>query len=169
LPEDLRQLYTEVANGGFGPGGGLASLKELTGRYRALLVDPPGEGGQGWPKHLLPFNLTEPGLDCYDLESGRVVFWDEESLADGPSDRVWKRSFRTTAETLGAWLEDWLSRPPLSEQMDRQMEEALLQGLRATLAHWRAMTPEERAEYGLPAEGWEQVLFGHLGIDLEKL
>jgi hypothetical protein len=31
------------------------------------------------------------------------------------------------------------------------------------------MTPEQRAEMGLPEEGWEKELFGHLGVDLEGL
>ena len=37
------------------------------------------------------------------------------------------------------------------------------------LAYWRAKSVEERAEFGLPEEGWEEELFGHLGIDLTKL
>ncbi len=41
----------------------------------------------------------------------------------------------------------------------------LLDDLRTSLEYWRAMTPEERAEYGLPEVGWEQELFGHLGVD----
>ena len=45
----------------------------------------------------------------------------------------------------------------------------MLSGLRSTIAYWRAMTPEERATYGLPATGWEQELFGHLGVDLSRL
>ncbi|MDX1486065.1 MAG: hypothetical protein R3229_16460 [Alphaproteobacteria bacterium] len=32
-----------------------------------------------------------------------------------------------------------------------------------------APVPGERAEMGLPEEGWEEELFGHLGIDLGKL
>lgn len=89
LPDDLKQLYTEVANGGFDPSGGLASLEEVTERYLDLIANPPGERGQRWPEHLLPINLTEPGADCYDLRSGQIILWDEESFADGPSDRIW--------------------------------------------------------------------------------
>lgn len=169
LPDDLKQLYADVANGGFGPSGGLAALDALTARYLHLLANPPGERGQEWPENLLPINLTEPGADCYDLTSGQIVFWDEESLADGPSDRVWNRSFKKAAKSLDAWLESWLSEPPMAEQLNRNMEEVLLDGMRATLAYWRAKTPEERAEFGLPEEGWEEELFGHLGIDLKNL
>jgi len=132
-------------------------------------ADPPGEGGQTWPPELLPINLSEPGADCYDVRTGRIAFWDEESLADGPGDRVWKRSFKPAARSLAAWMEDWLSKPPMHEQLNKQLEEARLQGLRTSLAYWRAKTVEERAAMGLPEEGWEEVLFGHLGIDLKKL
>ncbi len=47
------------------------------------------------------------------------------------------------------------------------MEEAMLDHLRSTLAYWRVKSPEERAAMGLPEEGWEEELFGYLGIDLK--
>lgn len=166
LPDDLKQLYTEIANGGFGPGDGLASLNEVARRYRELTASPPGEQGQKWPERLLPFILTVPGADCYDLETGQIVLWDEELLADGAQ---WEQSFRKDAESLTAWLEAWLARPPLAEQQEQGMEEALLENMKTTLAYWRAKSVEERAEFGLPEEGWEEELFGHLGIDLTKL
>jgi hypothetical protein len=133
------------------------------------MADPPGERGQRWPEHLLPINLSEPGADCYDLKSGGIVYWDEESLADGPSDRIWKRSFKTAAKSLGAWLEAWLSKPPMGETLKQDMEKFLRENLKSTIAHWRAKSPEERAAMGLPEEGWEEELFGHLGIDLKNL
>ena len=169
LPDDLKHLYTAIANGGFGPADGLAPLEEVAKRYLDLRTAPPGEQGQRWPDHLLPINLTEPGLDCYDLQSGEIVFWDEKSLAEGPSDRVWHRSFERAAENLSAWLEDWLARPPKREALDHEMDQVLRDGLRSTMAHWRAMAPEERAAMGLPDEGWEEELFGHLGVDLKTL
>lgn len=57
----------------------------------------------------------------------------------------------------------------MGEQFKQQMEEHMLEHLRSSIAHWRAMSPEERAAMGLPEEGWEEELFGHLGIDLKKL
>lgn len=45
----------------------------------------------------------------------------------------------------------------------------MLDGMRRTLAEWRAKTPQERAEFGLPEIGWEKELFGHLNIDLDDL
>ena len=169
LPADLKQLYAGVADGGFGPAGGLAPLAQLVARHRDLMAEPPGEGGQLWPEHLLPIGLAEPGADCYDLKTGAIVYWDEEALAEGPSDAVWARSFRTAADSLATWLEDWLAAPPMALRLEQNMEQVLLDGLKQSLAHWRAMSPEERAAMGLPEEDWEQELFGHLGVDLKGL
>jgi hypothetical protein len=57
----------------------------------------------------------------------------------------------------------------MAETLSQDMEALALESLRRSLAHWRAMTPEQRAEMGLPEEGWEKELFGHLGVDLEGL
>ena len=165
FPIDLAQLYRSVANGGFGPGDGLAPLDAMTDRYLAFRAEPMGPEGEPWPANLLPITLTEPGADCLDLDTGGIVFWDEESLADIP----WPNSFKPAADNLGAWLEDWLASPPLADQVTDTIDEGLRENMRQTLAHWRAMTPEQRAEYGLSEDGWEEQLFGHLGIDLKGL
>ncbi len=88
LPGDLAQLYSSVAEGGFGPSAGLASLEAIADRYGQLMAAPQGEDGQEWPQHLLPIGLATPGADCYDLRSGHIVCWDEESLAAGPGDQI---------------------------------------------------------------------------------
>jgi hypothetical protein len=118
---------------------------------------------------LLPFTRTEPGHDCIDVNTGAVVVWDEETLAEESSDAVWKRSFKPNAADLAAWFENWVGTPSPEQQMKDQMQEAMRNGLRQSLEYWRAKTPAERAEAGLPEEGWEQALFGHLGIDLSTL
>ncbi len=86
-----------------------------------------------------------------------------------PRRRHLAASFRPQADSLAAWLEDWLGRPPAADAVKQQVEEALLDNLRQTLAYWRAKSPAERAEMGLPEDGWEEDFFGHLGIDLSKL
>jgi len=169
LPPSLRQLYEEVANGGFGPGAGILPLQEVVRIYRALLTTPPGRRGQKWPSHLLPITRTDPGHQCIDLNSGELIFWDEEELANGASDKVWKRSFKREAPDLGHWFERWLQTPSPEQKMRESMQKAKLEAMRQTLAYWRGKTPEERAAFGLPETGWENVLFGHLGIDLSTL
>ncbi|MEZ5831189.1 MAG: SMI1/KNR4 family protein [Dongiaceae bacterium] len=168
LPDELQQLL-KIADGGFGPGAGLMSLAEIVGTYRDLLADAPGPRGQEWPRHLLPFTRTRPGHDCIDTRTGAIVVWDEEELADGVSDKVWKRSFKPDAPDLAAWFERWVGTASPAQKTQDMMQQAMLSGLRQTLAYWRAKTPQERAAFGLPETGWEQALFGHLGIDLSKL
>jgi hypothetical protein len=104
------------------------------------------------------------------VTSGKIVFWDEEELADGVSDKVWKRSFKTDAPDLGSWFERrWLGTPSPEQKMKAMMEQGMHSALKQSLDYWRAKTPQERAAFGLPESGWEQHLFGHLGIDLNKL
>src|SRR6185295_9456697 len=169
LPVPLRQLYSQVGNGGFGPVAGIMPLKQLVDTYLDLKKNPPGQRGQTWPPHLLPITGTEPGHDCIDVNSGAMIFWDEEELADGPSDKVWKRSFKPDAADLGAWFEKWLGTPSPEQKMQDMMQKSMLSGIKASLDYWRARTPAERAAFGLPETGWEEKLFGHLGIDLSKL
>lgn len=169
FPLDLRRLYLEVADGGFGPAPGLHPLRAVRDTYLDLTSTPPGRRGQAWPPALIPITTNNPGHHCVDAPSGAVIFWDEEELADGPSDRVWRRSFKPEAADLGAWLEAWVGSPSPEEQQRAMMQNAMLSGLRTTLEYWRARTTEERAAFGLPEVGWEDALFGHLGIDLSQL
>lgn len=169
LPPLLRRLYAEVADGGFGPGGGILKLRDLVRTYGELTKEPPGPRGQKWPENLLPITRGEPGHDCVDVTNEAVIFWDPEELASGGSDKVWKRSFKPEAPNLATWFEKWVGTPSPEEAMKAMMEKAQLDGLRQTLAHWRAKSPAERAAFGLPETGWEEKLFGHLGVDLSKL
>jgi len=169
LPVPLRQLYAQIADGGFGPGAGIMPLKQVVETYLDLIKNPPGQRGQKWPPHLLPITATDPGHDCIDVNSGAMIYWDEEELADGGSDKVWKRSFKADAADLGAWFEKWLGTKSPEEKTKDLMQNAMLNSVRTTLQHWRAKTPAERAAFGLPETGWEEKLFGHLGIDLSKL
>lgn len=169
LPPALKQVLSGIADGGFGPGAGLMPLAEIVATYRDLTANPPGPRGQEWPRHLLPFTATRPGHDCLDVKTGAVIVWDEEALADGASDKVWKRSFKPEAPDLAAWFARWVEAKSPAEETQDLMQWAMLKGLRTTLDHWRSKTPEERAAFGLPETGWEQALFGHLGIDLSKL
>ena len=59
--------------------------------------------------------------------------------------------------------------PSLEEQTKTILQNKMRDDIREQLKVWRAKTPAERAGYGLPETGWEQELFGHLGLDLSKL
>ena len=82
LPPALRQAYAEIADGGFGPGDGLYGLAQLTAKYREMTAEPVGPQGQAWPAALLPVNGLDWDLVAIDRDSGGLVYWDVEALAD---------------------------------------------------------------------------------------
>ena len=169
LPEPLRQLFTRIANGGFGPYSGFLPLQDMVTTYLSLREEPPGPRGQKWPDELLPLTSDDSGHCCINRNSGALVFWDIEELASGGSDKVWKKSFKAEAPDLSAWLEAWLNRPSPEEKTKDLIQQGMTFAIKKSLEYWRSKTPEERAKYGLPETGWEEKLFGHLGIDLTKL
>jgi hypothetical protein len=174
LPEELRQLYA-IADGGFGPGGGLFSLRELVSRYRELTKEPYGPLGQDWPANLLPIFDEDPVLICIDLESGRIVAWDPEEIEDEERDEDWQRSFIPQQASLAALMDEWLGAPTLEEESTRILDEAhekLRTAKKSPVTGWPIQlddindqieaeitalgySPELRAEYGLPETGWE--------------
>lgn len=111
LPPELRQFYTEVANGGVGMGDGIYGLDRLVAKYRELTCRPAGPQGQDWPRNLLPIQGEDYELVSIDRDSGKLIFWDLEDLdddedlpADNPS---WAESFRHEADSLEEWLGKW--------------------------------------------------------------
>ncbi|MDH4307107.1 MAG: SMI1/KNR4 family protein [Acidimicrobiia bacterium] len=169
FPDQLRRLYTDVADGGFGPHGGLLTASQAIDAFLELTSAPQGPDGQPWPRQLLPITWTDPGYDCIDTSTGAVVFWDEEALAEDDSEKGWLDSFNPEADELFTWLRPWLESPDPNVARRDAMEDAMLAGIKASLDYWRGMSPEARAEFGLSEQGWEQELFGHLGIDLDRL
>jgi len=106
IPAALRQLYGSIADGGFGPGGGLFPLDRMIAEYEEMTGEPAGPQNQPWPANLLPLIDAEPGYDCLDLDSGEVIAWDPEEI-EGYSNAAWLRSFKPAAPSLAAWLEEW--------------------------------------------------------------
>ena len=165
LPVVLRQLYGGVADGGFGPGPGFLSIDSVADRYLAVQAEVPRT--QRWPDRLLPIVDDDPVLDCIDASTanGPVVTWDPDGLSERAGDRTWQRSFRERAPSLEAWLEGWLSATSHEERMQEVMRKARIDSARQSRAWFAAMTPEQRASYGLPEVGWERQIAGGLGLD----
>jgi SMI1-KNR4 cell-wall len=100
FPPLLSRLYCEVANGGFGPAGGMLGLERghadsegmtLVEAYKALRE-------AGLPQPLLPlWDWGSPAWSCLDTRSaeGRIVTQD----ADGST---------LTTFDLHSWLDSWL-------------------------------------------------------------
>lgn len=170
LPGDLKQLYASVANGGFGPGTGFLPLAELAAQYREFRSEAQGPCAEIWPAHLLPIVPVDMGEACYDLETGRIVCWDREELVDEEAEEeAWGRSFKPWADSLADWLEQWLGAKPVGEQVADQYARAVIDRARAAVEACHAMTPEQRADMGLPEEGWEEQVCRNHGADPEEV
>jgi hypothetical protein len=117
LPRLLARVYTEVADGGVGPGEGLLPLHEATGPRTRSLVDEyevvceASEHGYGapWPRHLLPVarwsdgvwmvvDTADPAHPVYEVDDGDVEDDDE---------RPW--DVPPVAPSLESWLEAWIA------------------------------------------------------------
>jgi len=170
VPDDLKQLYTSIANGGFGPSAGFLPLAELADRYREIRSEPQGPCDEMWPEHLLPVVPVDMGEACYDLETGKIVCWDQEELMDEESEaEAWDRSFKPWADSLADWLEKWLGEQPMSEQVAEQHRMHRIEIARTAVEGLRGMTQAERAEMGLPDEGWEEMVCRNHGADPDEV
>lgn len=164
LPAPLRQVYLEVGDGGFGPGGGILSAHAAASAWRSLTDEPAGPAEQPWPRYLLPFSDRNPGYDCIDIRNGRIVVWDPEEIEDD-SDRSWRRSFRDDTDSLAAYFEGWLSSRNPYEAAQEQAMAGVVEQARAARAHIASLSQEERMAMGLPEVGWESVVWGGIGWD----
>ena len=177
LPAPLRQYYLEVANGGVGPGGGLYSLKQLLKKWREFTHEPIGPRGQKWPAKLLPIHGDEWDVVAIDRDSGQLIYWDVEEIDYGG----WKKSFVPHADSLEAWLDQWLGQPSMKEKAERRAERGPPKQL--SDEDWRVwgeqdpvhkeylrrldiatMTPAERAAIGLTEDNWAEKMWDGLDI-----
>lgn len=132
LPTVVREVYTRVANGGFGPGYGLLGL--LSGERNDLgdtAIETweawcqPGKPGTKWenaplwPNHLLPVAPWGCGIySCIDLSSaqGRVLRYEgdmylavlEGKPADDGEPMKFEDLFWEEAPSFVTWLRSWL-------------------------------------------------------------
>ena len=109
LPPALRRVYAEVADGGFGPGEGLLPLAHLADKYEELRSPGMMPRGRSWPDGLLPLVSMDPGWDCVEAATGRVIAWDPEDLSERSSEAVFARSFREI-HPIGRGMADGLGR-----------------------------------------------------------
>ena len=146
IAAELRRLYLEIADGGFGPGSGLLSLRELVAEYHDLTGSPAGPRGQAWPSRFLPILEREPGYDCLDLENGPIIAFDPEELAQGDSDRHWRSAFKPEADSLGAYFEAWLGAPSPEEERAAMWDSVMEDSRRQFRAYLATLPQDQRAE-----------------------
>jgi len=134
LPPLLRRMYTEVANGAWGPaygangliGGARADLESGAVAWYRLMhdsgPDPEEPAWPGWPEGLLAVCHWGCAIwSCVDCRSqaGRVIRFDPNDYhgAEGASWRgAWAEERPTLADFLTDWLQDRLPFTPDSPQ-----------------------------------------------------
>lgn len=150
LPDVMRRVYAEVADGGFGPAGGLLPLADVVATYHRYRVDPPmAPEGQTWPSWLLPVIRYDLGVDAVDATTGRVISWDHETLTERSAGPGWRRTFREIASSLEAWLDEWVRARTPTEIRAEHLDSYRLE--------------QERTAMGLPEVRWERVVWAALG------
>lgn len=107
----------------------------------------------------------DPGWDCVEAATGRVIAWDPEELTERSSETRFQRSFRDIAPTVEAWLTEWVGSKSQAEKMAEQMRDYQLKAAREARASIGRLTSEQRAAMGLPEVGWERVVWGGIGLD----
>lgn len=113
LPAQLRQLYLEVGDGGFGPYNGIRRLTNWAADYAKLRVQVPAERGRDWPEGLLPIVYVNGRRFCVERTSGRVLLWTKPPRK--VSERTWLASFVPVSPSLRDWLEAWVDTPTALE------------------------------------------------------
>jgi hypothetical protein len=119
LPPIVRELYTCVRNGTFGPGGGLLPVGGKVDWNAGLTMESclaflrdygndAGEPSWVWPAGLVP--LCHWGCEiwsCADCGSDplAVIRWDPNRIG---RDGEWRQAFDEEARSIGHWLEAWL-------------------------------------------------------------
>lgn len=117
LPEPMRRLYTEVCNGGIGPGYGIVGLvggarvdpdDEPIQLYNTFRTADPRDPSWSWPEFLLPISNWGCGIrscvDCSHPEAP-VVRLDPNPIDEGGD---WAKAFVPERPSLEGWLRDWL-------------------------------------------------------------
>ena len=162
LPTALRRVYAEVADGGFGPGEGLLPLSQVATQYEELRAPGMMPRGRSWPEGLLPLVSMDPGWDCVEAATGRVVAYDPEDLDERVSDRRWAAAFRELHPTVEAWLTDWVGSKTQAEVMAAQRASMQANAAYIHIRNIQASTPEQRARLGL-TDGWEADMAARMG------
>jgi len=117
MPSILTRIYTEVANGGFGPCYGMLGLKggirnedgnDVIGQYKGYRMEDPEDPHWKWPRTLLPvFSLGCAMYWCVDCRSqeGKLVWFEPNPHEFGQS---WSDAFFPSDYTLENLLLDWV-------------------------------------------------------------
>lgn len=136
LPDLLRDIYTKVANGGFGPGYGIIGIeggmldegRSIVDTYLLFRGESTSDRYWKWPEGLLPIchwgcNILSC-LGCKTPSVPVIVF--DPNLH---THRRWDDAFIYQRQTFQQWFEAWLDGVNLSKYMtkDLKLDKRLLQ------------------------------------------
>jgi hypothetical protein len=181
FPPFLARLYTEVADGGFGPGSGLLPLAGLLKETRGLRAGDELPRRRRWPKTLVTLVQLDPGWTCVDTATGTVIDWDPEDLTEWASAERFRESFSERSPSLEAWLGRWVTRKtaadrnkPSSKERWKRIEArgrtpaGRASQARKSVAALTQLSVAERSGLGLPEENWEEVVRGWFVDEAEQ-
>ncbi|MGK7873728.1 MAG: SMI1/KNR4 family protein [Xenococcaceae cyanobacterium] len=130
LTPTLRRIYTEVANGGFGPQYGLLGLRggmlnedgnDAIAQYKLYRQPDPEDSYWSWPDGLLPLGHLGCAMYlCVDCtkDSGPVTWFEPNPHCLGQS---WSDAFIPFAESTDNWLLAWLDGQDLFDKLVNQV------------------------------------------------
>lgn len=160
FPPFLARLYLEIADGGFGPGGGLLSLDGVVRETRELRSGAQLARGRTWPPSYLPLVHLDPGWTCVDVSTGAVVDWDPEDMTERMSEERFRTTFSERSPSVNAWLAKWLRKRAAADRKPSQDERWARMAARAqspagmaaqerkTRGHLAQLSREDRAKWG---------------------
>ena len=152
LPPFLRRVYEEVADGGFGPGGGLLGANGAAAAYARMREGSELPRGAIVAGGAAAGRRARPGLHVRGLRVARRPgrrlgtrglgeFSGEKASGNRSETRSRRRSRRGSNR--------WVGSKTQAEQQAEMMQNAMAQAQAQSRAYWRNMTPEQRASYGL--------------------
>ncbi|HXG67577.1 MAG TPA: SMI1/KNR4 family protein [Blastocatellia bacterium] len=133
FPHLLREIYTKVGNGGFGPGYGLLGLEggaldddgsSVIDRYAGFKRTHPDDPLWHWPDGLLcicPWGCAIYScIDCTKLAAPVIVF-DPNGHEKG---EPWDNYFHPHRSSFSSWIEAWLDGVDLWQELYASSDES---------------------------------------------
>ena len=119
LPPFLKRMYSEMANGGFGPAYGFMSATDdeyaphlddvyIVAYHRIVSGSDVSEAWR-WPDKLISIADNGCGMRwCLDCDSGEIVYFAGDTI-DEDDANTFKEAFIRTGRSLREGVEDWLA------------------------------------------------------------
>jgi hypothetical protein len=127
VPHELKRLYAEIGNGGFGPGYGLLGLlggavddlgETAVQKYAALREHSTEDGAVPWPLALLP--ICNWGCAIYSCIDCSTLRYSMEIFDPNPHEdhcTHWSDAFFSESCDFYGWIELWATGTDLWERL----------------------------------------------------